>query len=88
MVIEQLAQSFELNGLSKDFLKVINSDRFKEIRKNYEEKFSRYDFKVHLKNRQHLTSLLEQAEAKSNEFKIQIKLYNEVRDFIGQLNQF
>lgn len=73
----------DLNGLSKsciEFVKVINSERFKSIKSNYEEKFNNYDNTVHLKKDEHLKSLIEQAQdkMKSNEFKICSKLYNEV----------
>ena len=79
MVVDQI----DLTGLSKscvDFAKVINSDQFRSVRSNYEEKFNKYDHRAHLKKDEHLKSLIEQAKEKmrSKEFKICSKLYNEV----------
>ena len=84
MVVDQI----DLTGLSKscvEFAKTINSDRFRSVRSNYEEKFNKYDYKAHLKKDEHLKSLIEQAEAKmrSKEFKICSKLYNEVSNPLG-----
>lgn len=79
MVVEQI----DLTGLPKscsEFAKVINSEQFRSVRSNYEEKFKKYDYQAHLKKDEHLKSLIEQAQAKmqSKEFKICSKLYNEV----------
>ena len=82
-VLKMVVDQIDLTGLSKscaDFAKVINSDQFRSVRANYEEKFNKYDYRAHLKKDEHLKSLIEQAEEKmrSKEFKICSKLYNEV----------
>lgn len=78
-----VADQIDLTGLSKscaEFAKVINSDQFRSVRSNYEEKFDKYNHRAHLKKDEHLKSLIDQAEEKmrSKEFKICSKLYNEV----------
>lgn len=83
MVISEI----DLSGQSKsciDFVSVINSEQFKTVRENYEEKFNKYDNKVHLKKDEHLKSLMQQAEEKmkDGEYKVCTRLYNEVIFFL------